>query len=50
MWAKCIDYSVTLQVLGSSGPQIDDQRASSSYLVWADKKAVALIDMGGGAS
>ena len=50
VWANCIDHSVTLQVLGSGGPEIDDQRASSSYLVWADNKAVALIDMGGGAS
>jgi len=50
VWAKCVDHSVTLQVLGSGGPEIDDQRASSSYLVWADNKAVALIDMGGGAS
>jgi ribonuclease BN (tRNA processing enzyme) len=48
--ANCIDHSVALQILGSGGPEIDDQRASSSYLVWADKKAVALIDMGGGAS
>jgi ribonuclease BN (tRNA processing enzyme) len=50
VWANCIDHSVTLQVLGSGGPEIDDQRASSSYLVWTDNKAVALIDMGGGAS
>lgn len=48
--ASCIDHSVKLQVLGSGGPEIDDQRASSSYLVWADNKAVALVDMGGGAS
>ncbi len=50
VWANCIDHSVTLQVLGSGGPEINDQRASSSYLVWADNKAIALIDMGGGAS
>lgn len=49
-WANCLDHSVTLQVLGSGGPEIDDQRASSAYLVWVDNKAVALIDMGGGAS
>jgi ribonuclease BN (tRNA processing enzyme) len=50
VWANCNDHSVTLQILGSGGPEIDDQRASSSYLVWADNKAVALIDMGDGAS
>jgi ribonuclease BN (tRNA processing enzyme) len=50
VWANCNDHSVTLQILGSGGPEIDDQRASSSYLVWADNKAVALIDMGEGAS
>ncbi len=50
VWANCTDHSVNLQVLGSGGPEIDDQRASSSYLVWADNKAIALIDMGGGAS
>jgi len=49
-WADCGDHDVKLQVLGSGGPEIDDQRASSSYLVWADNKAVALIDIGGGAS
>jgi len=50
VWANCLDHSVALQVLGSGGPEIDDQRASSSYLVWADNKALALIDIGGGAS
>jgi len=49
-WADCGVNDIKLQVLGSGGPEIDDQRASSSYLVWADNKAIALIDMGGGAS
>jgi ribonuclease BN (tRNA processing enzyme) len=49
-WANCLDHSIKLQVLGSGGPEIDDHRASSSYLVWADNKAVALIDIGSGAS
>ncbi len=48
--ADCLDHSVKLQVLGSGGPEIDDHRASSGYLVWANNKAIALIDMGGGAS
>jgi len=41
---------VTLQVLGSGGPELTDKRASASYLVWVDGKARFLIDFGGGAS
>lgn len=41
---------VTLQVLGSGGPESRDKRASSSYLIWVDKKSKILIDFGGGAS
>jgi ribonuclease BN (tRNA processing enzyme) len=37
-----------LQVLGSGGPELDDGRASSSYLIWHDGKARVLVDMGGG--
>ncbi len=48
--SSCADHSVTLQVLGSGGPELNDKRASSSYLVWVDGKAIALIDMGGGSS
>jgi ribonuclease BN (tRNA processing enzyme) len=36
--------------LGSGGPEVGDQRASSSYLVWLDGKARVLIDVGGGSS
>ena len=39
---------VVLQVLGSGGPIADDDRASAGYLVWADGRAKALIDAGGG--
>lgn len=41
---------VVLQVLGSGGPEMDNSRASSAYLIWVDKKARVLIDFGGGAS
>ncbi|RLA70208.1 MAG: MBL fold metallo-hydrolase [Epsilonproteobacteria bacterium] len=41
---------VTLQVLGSGGPESGDKRASSSYLIWIDGKSKILIDFGGGAS
>ncbi len=41
---------VTLQVLGSGGPESGDKRASSAYLIWIDGKSRILIDFGGGAS
>ena len=48
--AVCQNDRVELQVLGSGGPELDDGRASTSYLVWLDGKARALVDMGAGAS
>jgi len=39
---------VSIQVLGSGGPELDDQRASSSYLIWLDSKAAILVDTGNG--
>jgi ribonuclease BN (tRNA processing enzyme) len=41
---------VTLQVLGSGGPESGDKRASSAYIIWIDGKSKILIDLGGGAS
>lgn len=46
-WAGC-DSRLAVQILGSGGPIPDDDRASSGYLIWEDKKARALIDAGGG--
>ena len=46
----CQTASLALQVLGSGGPEFDDQRASSSYLIWQNGKARVLIDIGGGAA
>jgi ribonuclease BN (tRNA processing enzyme) len=40
--------SISLQVLGSGGPELS-KRASSSYIVWVDGKAKVLVDAGGGA-
>jgi ribonuclease BN (tRNA processing enzyme) len=45
----CATGPVTLQVLGSGGPAINSERASTSYLLWIDGKARMLVDMGGGA-
>ncbi len=47
---RCLNSGVQLQVLGSGGPEVGDQRASSSYLVWLNGKARVLIDVGGGSS
>ena len=41
---------VQVQVLGSGGPEVQDKRASSSYLIWIDGKARVLLDVGGGAA
>ena len=46
---SCTGTPLAVQVLGSGGPQIKPDRASSSYLLWVDDKAKVLIDMGGGA-
>lgn len=47
---SCQSDRVKLQVLGSGGPELGDQRASSSYLVWLDGKARVMVDAGGGSS
>lgn len=40
------DRELTLQLLGSGGPDITDKRAASSYLIWIDDKSKILIDVG----
>jgi ribonuclease BN (tRNA processing enzyme) len=44
----CGTTGVCVQVLGSGGPEINDRRASSGYLVWQDGRARILVDMGPG--
>jgi len=48
--SACEADRVALQVLGSGGPELDDGRASTSYLVLLDGKARALVDLGPGSS
>jgi ribonuclease BN (tRNA processing enzyme) len=48
--ATCTGHGVELQVLGSGGPELEDKRASTSYLVWQDGAARILVDSGGGNS
>jgi len=47
---SCGAQGVAVQVLGSGGPELQDKRASSSYLVWQDGRARALVDAGGGSA
>ena len=42
--------NVAVQILGSGGPELDDNRASSAYLVWHNNTALALVDAGSGSS
>jgi ribonuclease BN (tRNA processing enzyme) len=46
----CTGHGVELQVLGSGGPEMQDRRASTSYLLWQDGRARVLVDAGGGAA
>lgn len=42
--------AVRVQVLGSGGPELDDGRFSSAYLVWHRDQARFLLDAGSGSS
>jgi ribonuclease BN (tRNA processing enzyme) len=46
--AQSCPGSLSVQILGSGGPALNPQRASASYLLWADGRARMLVDMGGG--
>jgi len=46
--SPCQMPGIHLQVLGSGGPELGDERASSGYLVWQDGRARVLVDMGAG--
>jgi ribonuclease BN (tRNA processing enzyme) len=46
----CTGKGVELQVLGSGGPELEDKRASSSYLLWQDGRPRILVDSGGGSA
>jgi ribonuclease BN (tRNA processing enzyme) len=47
---SCGSQGVAAQVLGSGGPELQDKRASSSYLVWKNGQALVLVDAGGGSA
>jgi ribonuclease BN (tRNA processing enzyme) len=44
----CSAGPVTVQILGSGGPALNPERASTSYLLWIGGQARMLVDMGGG--
>jgi hypothetical protein len=46
---SCAGNPVAVQILGSGGPGIKADRASTSYIVWVGEQAKILVDMGGGA-
>ena len=47
---SCRSSGVAVQVLGSGGPETQDKRASTSYLIWKDGKARVILDAGGGSA
>lgn len=46
----CGDEGVWLQILGSGGSDITDQRSAASYLVWNGEHARLMVDTGSGAA
>ena len=46
----CGDTGVWIQILGAGGPELDDTRGASSYVVWVDNHARLLVDTAPGAS
>lgn len=49
-WSQsCNAAPVAVQILGSGGPAVNKERASSGYLLWIDGRSRMVVDMGGGA-
>src|SRR5271163_695147 len=47
---SCGATGVAVQVLGSGGPESQDKRASTSYLIWDHGRARVILDAGGGSA
>ncbi len=45
---SCQSQRVRLQMLGTGGPELLDERASTGYLIWLDDKARIIVDAGPG--
>ena len=50
MAQSCGATGLAVQVLGSGGPETQDKRASTSYLIWQDGRARVMVDAGGGSA
>jgi ribonuclease BN (tRNA processing enzyme) len=48
--APCPKQGIGVQVLGSGGTRIDDNRASSGFLVRHNGRAIIMVNVGGGAA
>ena len=46
----CSSTGLVLQVLGSGGPELQDKRASTSYVIWDGGHARVIVDAGGGSA
>jgi ribonuclease BN (tRNA processing enzyme) len=47
---SCGSTGLAVQVLGSGGPELQDKRASSSYVLWDHGRARVIVDAGGGSA
>jgi ribonuclease BN (tRNA processing enzyme) len=47
---SCDSAGLAVQVLGSGGPELQDKRASTSYLIWENGRARVIVDAGGGSA
>jgi ribonuclease BN (tRNA processing enzyme) len=47
---SCGSTGLAVQVLGSGGPELQDKRASTSYLIWLNGRARVIVDAGGGSA
>jgi ribonuclease BN (tRNA processing enzyme) len=47
---SCGSTGLAVQVLGSGGPETQDKRASTSYLLWDHGRARVMVDAGGGSA
>jgi len=50
MSQTCGANGLAVQVLGSGGPELQDKRASTSYLIWDHGRARVIVDAGGGSA
>ena len=47
---SCGSSGLAVQALGSGGPELQDKRASTSYLIWDHGAARVIVDVGGGSA